>query len=58
MPTLQHQIAQKFLSKLAQADVLDAAKIQKLRLLLTGTKRVKVDDLVKLFSQPADGDIT
>ena len=57
MATLQHRIAQKFLAKLAEADVLDAAKIQKLRLLLTGTKRVKADDLVKLFSQPAEGDI-
>ena len=56
MTTLQQQIVQKFLAKLAETDALDAVKIEEIRILLTGTKKVTPDDLVKLFSQPVGSD--
>lgn len=57
MPTLQQQVAEKFLTKLAAAGALEADRVEQLRALLAGSKKVKVDDLVKLFSTPAGGDI-
>ena len=57
MPTLQQQVADKFLERLAGSGVLDAERIDLLRTLLTGPKKVKADDLVKLFSQPAGNDV-
>jgi len=57
MPTLQQQIAEKFLAKLGESKALDAERIEELRLLLAGNKKLKADDLVKLFSQPAGGDV-
>ena len=57
MATLQQRIAQTFLAKLLESGVLDASRIEELRLLLGGTKKVKVDDLVKVFTQPAGGDV-
>ena len=57
MPTLQQQVADKFLARLAESGALDAERIEQLRTLLTGPKKVKADDLVKLFSQPAGNDV-
>ncbi len=57
MPNLQQQIAEKFLAKLAESKDLDVVKIEKLRALLTDGKKVKVEDLVKIFSLPAGGDL-
>lgn len=57
MPTLQQQIAEKFLAKLAASNGLDAERIDQLRALLANSKKPKVDDLVKIFSQPAGGDL-
>jgi hypothetical protein len=57
MPTLQQQVADKFFARLAESGVLDAERIDQLRTLLTGPKKVKADDLVKLFSQPAGNDV-
>ena len=57
MPMLQQQIADKFLARLAESGTLDAERTEKLRVLLAGTKKVKADDLVKLFSAPGGGDI-
>jgi hypothetical protein len=57
MVTLQKQIADKFLSKLEDSKDLDAPKIDQLRTLLADTKKLKVDDLVKVFSLPAGGDL-
>ena len=57
MPTLQQQIAGKFLERLEKSGALDAARIDQLRALLAGSKKVKADDLVKLFSQPAGDDV-
>ena len=57
MTILQQQIADKFLAKLAESGTLDAERTERLRVLLAGTKKVKADDLVKLFSAPVGGDI-
>jgi len=57
MATLQQQIAEKFLMKLAESKGLEAEKIELLRVLLSDSKKLKADDLVRVFSQPAGGDI-
>jgi len=57
MATLQQQIAEKFLAKLAESKNLDSDKIDQLRTLLAGSKKPKADDFVKIFTLPAGGDI-
>jgi hypothetical protein len=57
MATLQQQIAEKFLAKLAESKDVDAEKIGQLRTLLAGGKKPKTEDLVKIFSLPAGGDL-
>jgi hypothetical protein len=57
MPTLQQQIAEKFLTKLAESKDMDAEKIDQLRTLLANSKKPKADDFVKIFSLPAGGDL-
>jgi hypothetical protein len=57
MPTLQQQVADKFLTRLAESGALDSDRIDQLRTLLTGNKKIKADDLVKLFSEPAGNDV-
>jgi len=49
MPTLQQTIAEKFLAKLSKSPDVDKAKIDQLRSLLAGGKKLKVEDLVNLF---------
>jgi len=58
MATLQQQIAEKFLAKLAESKKVDADKIKQLRKLLSDSKKVKADEFVKIFSLPAGGDLT
>jgi predicted transcriptional regulator len=58
MATLQQQIAEKFLAKLAESKQVDADKIEQLRKLLSDSKKVKADEFVKIFSLPAGGDLT
>ena len=56
MATLQRQIAEKFLAKLAQSKEVDAEKIDQLRkLLVNQKKRVKAEDFLKIFSLPTVG---
>jgi hypothetical protein len=57
MPTLQQQVVDKFLARLAESGTLDSDRIDQLRTLLTGNKKIKADDLVKLFSQPIGNDV-
>ena len=57
MATLQQQIAEKFLVKLAESKVVDAEKIDRLRKLLADSKKLKADDLVNIFLPPAGGDL-
>jgi len=56
MGTLQQQILETFLAKLAEATVVDAAKIDQLRGLLTEKKKLNADELVRIFSLPPGGD--
>lgn len=57
MPTLQQQIAEKFLAKLTKSKKVDADKIGQLRTLLADSKKLKADEFVKIFSLPAGGDL-
>jgi hypothetical protein len=57
MPTVQQQIVVKFLANLAQSPDLDKAKIEQLRLLMTGDKQAKAEDFVRVFSMSPGGDI-
>jgi hypothetical protein len=57
MPTLQQQIAEKFLAKLTKSKKVDADKIDQLRTLLADSKKLKADEFVKIFSLPAGGDL-
>jgi hypothetical protein len=57
MVTLQQQIAEKFLAKLAESKEVDTNKIDQLRTLLMDSKGVKVEDFLKIFLFPAGGDL-
>jgi hypothetical protein len=57
MTTLQQKIVENFLAKLAESDGADEEKIKQLRILLAANKKPKVDELVKIFTLPAGGDI-
>jgi preprotein translocase subunit Sss1 len=57
MATLQQQIAEKFLDKLAESKNVDAEKIGQIRALLSSSKKPKADEFVKIFSLPAGGDL-
>ncbi len=57
MPTLQQQVAEKFLTKLAEAGTLEPERIGQFRILLANGKKLKAEELVKLYSAPAGGDI-
>jgi hypothetical protein len=57
MPTLQQEIAEKFLAKLSESKEMGPEKVGQLRSLLANNKKPKADDFVKLFSQPAGGDL-
>lgn len=57
MATLQQQIAEQFLTKLADSKLVDADKIEQLRKVLTDNKKVKGDDFVRIFSLPAGEDV-
>jgi hypothetical protein len=57
MPTLQQQVAEKFVAKLAESKEVDADKIDQLRTLLANSKRPKADDFVKIFTLPPGGDL-
>ena len=57
MPTIQRKIADRFLAVLAESKDVDAEKVAAIRALLAAGKRVKADDLVRIFSVPASGDL-
>jgi hypothetical protein len=57
MATIQQQIAEKFLTKIADAKSVDAEKIEQLRTLLANNKRPKADEFIRIFSQPIGGDL-
>ena len=57
MATLQQQIVEKFLAKLAKSKGVEPESVEQLRILLAENKKIKPDDLVKIFSLPAGGDL-
>ena len=57
MATLQQQIVEKFLAKLAESKDVDAGKIALLRSVLADSKKVKAEEFVKIFTLPAGGDL-
>jgi len=57
MATLQQQIAEKFLAKLAESKGCMPKKIDQLRSLLADSKRLKTEEFVKIFSFPAGGNL-
>jgi len=57
MSTLQNQIAEKFLTKLAESKDMDSETVDQLRTLLTSARKLKADELVRTFQKPGGGDI-
>jgi hypothetical protein len=57
MPTLQQQIAAKFLRSLSARNVIEEEKIERLRMLLASGKKLKLEELVSLFAEPSGGDL-
>lgn len=57
MAKLQGEIADTFLEKLKESPDVTAEMVVALRELLSATKKLKADDLVKVFSPPAGGDV-
>jgi hypothetical protein len=57
MATLYQEIADKFLAKLAGSKEVDVGKIDQLRTLLADNKKMKSEDLVRIFSAPAGGEL-
>jgi hypothetical protein len=57
MPTLQQQIAEKFVSKLAESDDVDVATIEKIRMLFSENKIIKAEDFIKIFTPPLGEDV-
>jgi len=55
--TLQQQIAEKFLAKLAESKDVDSASIEKLRSLLATSKKPRAEDFVQIFSLLSGGDV-
>ena len=53
MATIQQQIRDSFLAKLAESGSVESSKIDQLRVLMTSGTKLKPDDVVKLFSSPA-----
>jgi len=57
MAKLQNVIADTFLEKLKESPDVTPEMVAALRELLSATKKLKADDLVKVFSPPAGGDV-
>jgi len=57
MPTLYQQIADRFFSELGKSKDVSAKEIDALRPLLAVGSRLKVEDLVKVFSSSEDDEV-
>ena len=57
MPTLQQLIAEKFLNRLKESQALDEQALKQLVDLFGAGKKIKVDDLVKVFTSPPGGEV-
>ena len=57
MAKLQNEIAERFLEKLGESPDITTGMIDQLRELFSGKKKLKPDDLVKIFSPLPGGDV-
>jgi hypothetical protein len=57
MGKLEQQIAEAFLEKLRESPDVAPTMIEQLRELFSSEEKLKADDLVKVFSRPASGDV-
>ena len=57
MAKLQTEIADTFLEKLGESTDLTTEMVDRLRELFSAKKKLKPDDLVKVFSPPLGGDV-
>lgn len=57
MPTLQRLIAEKFLARMNEGRVLDEQALKQLSELFGDGKKIRADDLVKVFTQPPGGEV-
>ena len=58
MAKLQNEIADTYLEKLKDSPDVTPEMVVALRELLSATKRLKAEDLVKVFAPPTGGDVT
>lgn len=57
MAKLQNKIADTFIEKLKESPDVTSEMVVALRELLSSKKKLKADELVKVFTPPAGGDI-
>jgi hypothetical protein len=57
MKTPYEQIGEKFLAELEKSKDVSLKKVEALRLLFAGGKKLKADDLVKIFASAEEDDI-
>jgi hypothetical protein len=57
MATLQQQIADKFLAELGKSKDVSVKKLDELKLLFVDGKKLKVEDLVKIFTSAEDDEV-
>jgi len=57
MPTLQRLIAEKFLARMKEGQLLDEQALKQMSDLFGGGKKIKADDLVKVFTSPPGGEV-
>lgn len=57
MQPLQAQIVNQFLKRLGETKKVDSAKIEALKKAMSVGAKIKVDDLVKILSAPAGGEL-
>jgi len=57
MPNLYQQIGEKFLAELQKSKDVSEKKLKALRELLATGKKLKVDDLVNIFTSTEDDEV-
>ncbi len=57
MTTLYQQIGEKFLAELEKSSDVSAQKLEALRPLFADSKKLKVDDLVKIFANVEEDEV-
>lgn len=57
MPTLQQNIAKKFLDTLIEGKKLDSSHLDQIQKLLAKGQKPKAEDFVKIFTTPVGGEI-